>query len=159
MSGSAVVAYILSQADSVTDLVPGARILAAPELPMRFPLPAINVWHISGSARLTVAMAARSKLITQRVQVMVHAGSEAAKDAIVALLEQALPVSRGQVNGVSVDSILPDLVGPDLSQPEASIYQQSQDFIVKWTTAQPHVLLEDGSALLLEDGSKVLLEG
>lgn len=134
MSGPAVVAYLLSQNAPVVAAVPAARIFAAPELPMGTALPAISVWSVSRAERLTVGMSESSRFQVERVQVMVHAKTEPSKDSILALVRAALPVSRGTVNGVKVDSILPDLVGPDLSQPDAGIYEQSRDFMVKWSS-------------------------
>lgn len=134
MSGTAVVAYLLSQNAPLVAVVPAARIFAADELPMGTTLPAINVSNVSSSKRLTVSMADASKMHTERVQVTVHAKSGVSRATVVALVRAALPVSRGAVNGVKVDSILPDQEA-DLSQPEADIHEHALDFFVKWTAA------------------------
>jgi hypothetical protein len=89
-----------------------------------------------------------------------------ARDPVVlrTILDLCWWACRGQapatINGVVVDSILPDIEGPDLSQPDLKIYEQPRDFIVRWFAQIPanKALLESGGALLLEDGSKVLLE-
>lgn len=133
MSGSAVVAYLLSQNAPLVALVPAARILASPELPMRTTLPAINVAEISSVPRLTVTMPSGARMHTERVQVMVHAKSRASLASILALVRTALPHTRGTVNSVKVDSILPDIESVDLSQPESGIYERSIDYFVKWT--------------------------
>lgn len=132
MSGPAVVAYLLSQSAPLTAAVPAARILAAPELPPKTALPAINVVGISSVPRVPVAAGAAGRLFTERVQVMVHAKSGASLASILALVLAALPVSRGTVNGVKVDAVLPDIEGVDLSQPEAGIFEKSWDFTVRW---------------------------
>jgi hypothetical protein len=86
MSGPAVVAYLLSQSAGLTALVPSARIIASPDLPQRTTLPAINVWSVSRMERLTLGMSEASRFQTERVQVTVHAKTEASKDAILALV-------------------------------------------------------------------------
>ena len=67
-----------------------------------------------------------------RVQVMAHASTPAQLRQILNLIRAACPDTKGTVNGIKLDSILPDFEGPDLSQPDASIYEMSRDFLVKW---------------------------
>lgn len=133
MSGAAAVNYLLSNSANLIAAVPAARILTAATLPLGTSLPAITISSISDSERLDVAMPnSTKKFRTERVQVLVHAADSAQLASILALVRHALPNTRGTVNGVALDSILPELVGPDLSQPEASIYERARDFIVKW---------------------------
>ena len=131
MSGVAVVRYLLANHAALTAEVPATRILGGPA-PLKTALPAISVAHISGMPRITVANDSTKRLHTDRIQVMVHAGSYAAKGPLLALVMAACTGRRGTTNGVDLDSILPDLEGPDLDEPEAFIFRRSRDFIVRW---------------------------
>jgi hypothetical protein len=75
------------------------------------------------------------RLITDRVQVTVHTGAYDVQEQLLELVRLACPNQHGTVNGVDVDSILPDLVGPDLYDTPSGLYEKSRDFIVKWRTA------------------------
>ena len=59
----------------------------------------------------------------------------AAPTPILALVLAACPNQRGTVNGVDVDSILPDIGGPDLADMATALYSGSRDFMVKWRSA------------------------
>lgn len=130
MSGSAVVNYLLSQSTGITDIVPAARILTCVELSVGTVLPAINVTEISSAPSQYVSQ--RGRLRVDRVQVMVHAASEATKQQLLRLSRAAMPDGSRSVNGIWVDGITVDIAGPDLSQPDAALFEQPQDFIVKW---------------------------
>lgn len=132
MSGTAVVRYKLANSATFIAQVPAARIIVTPQLAATVALPAASIMRVSGSRNLTVGMTSVHPMWTERVQVMLHAASEPSLRALVVLARAALPVSRGTVNGVVVDSILPDIEGPDLSEPDAAIYRQPLDFIVRW---------------------------
>lgn len=93
-------------------------------------LPAIVLTQISAVERLTVAMREPS-MSTERVQVAVFADTYLELKEILALARAALPLSRGTVDGIKVDSITPDGEGPDLSDPGAGFFSQSADFLVK----------------------------
>jgi hypothetical protein len=85
--------------------------------------------------RLTASMVELHRLRTERVQVTVYAANYASQKLLLALVRTACPNTRGTVNGVDVDSILPDGEGPDLFEQETRLYEQSRDFIVKWKSA------------------------
>ena len=51
---------------------------------------------------------------------------------LLRLVLAACPNTHGTVNGVNVDSILPDLEGPDLSDEATALYSGSRDLIVRW---------------------------
>lgn len=131
MSGPKVVNSLLSAYTSLTNVVPAARIVTG-RLKQSVQLPAISVLGISDVPRNLVASTA-TKLRTARVQVSVKAKSYAEQKQIIALVRAALPRSRGTVAGVAVDSILPDIEGPDVEDEEKNIYIQSADFIVRYT--------------------------
>lgn len=132
MSGVAIVRALLADDAALTAAVPAARIFAG-AIPLNTPLPAISITQASGRQRNTVAMNEAKRMVTERVQVTVCAKSYPLQKAILALARAALPVSRGTVNGFECDSVLPDAEGPDLYDPTAVIYEQSQDFFVRFS--------------------------
>lgn len=130
MSGVGIVRYKLSQAAGVTAVVPAVRIIAG-VLPQNTALPAISVTLISGTTKLNLA--ASSGLHTDRVQVTVEAATYPQVRQILALCRAALPYTRGTVNSIVCDSLLPDIEGPDGFDSLLKTHFQSQDFIVKWS--------------------------
>lgn len=132
MSGTAIIRYLLANDAGLIAVVPAARIMSG-VLPLLTTLPAIGVMQISGVPRLNIAMGTAAKLVTDRIQVTVEATTYVQAKSILALVRAACPVSRGTVNGVYCDSVLPDMEGPDFFDYETSIYSQSQDFIVKFS--------------------------
>ena len=132
MSGVAIVRALLAADAALVAVIPAARIFAG-AIPLNTPLPAISVTQTSGSERLTVAMNDAKRLVTERVQVTVCAKSYPSQKALIALARKALPNSRAVINGFDCDSVLPGPEGPDLYDPTAIIYEQSQDFFVKFS--------------------------
>lgn len=140
MSGVAVIRHLLANAAAITSVVPATRITAG-DLPLNTVMPAIAVTQISGMPRLTLAMTEPNRLHTDRVQVSVLFKGPSATpagtgypglDAVMKLLLAACPNQNGTVNGVAVDSILPDIEGPDLQDDATGLFSRSRDFIVKW---------------------------
>ncbi len=127
-SAVGVVRYLLANAGALTAQVSATRITAG-VLPQGVALPAISVTAVSEISRQAVA-ASSTTLYTARVQVTIMARSYASKADILALVRDALPRSRGTVDGIRVESILPDVLGPDFTDDTAQIVQQSQDYIV-----------------------------
>ena len=149
MSGVAVIRSLLATNSAVTTAlgagppVATSRIIAG-DLPLNTVMPAISISLVSGIPRLTIAMTEPNRLHTDRVQVSVlfkgPQGTPAGTGypgvkALLALVLAACPNQHGTVNGVSVDAILPDLEGPDLSDMATALYSGSRDFIVKWRSA------------------------
>ena len=140
MSGVAVVRYLLANNAPVLAVVAAPKIVAG-DVPLATVLPAIAITQISSIPRLTVDMAEPTKLHTDRVQVSVllkgpqgapaGAGYPGVKSLLKVVLA-ACPNVNGTVNGVKVDSILPDVEGPDLYDDATALYSGSRDFIVKW---------------------------
>lgn len=130
MSGVAIVRYKLAQATALTAVVPATRIQAG-VLPQNTTLPAISVTLVSGVTGLQVSKP--SGLRTDRVQITVDAASYPQVRTIFALCRAALPYTRGTVNGIACDSILPDIEGPDGFDDLLKTYFQSQDYIVTWS--------------------------
>jgi len=134
---------LLATNSGVLAVVPAARIQSG-DLPLNTVMPAIAVTQVSGIPRLTVAMTEPNRLNTDRVQVSVlfkgPQGTPAGTGypgvrALLVLVLAACPNQRGTINGVAVDSILPDIEGPDLTDVATALYSGSRDFIVKWRSA------------------------
>jgi len=140
MSGVAVVRYLLATNAGVTAVVPAARIVAG-DIPIDFAMPAIAVRQISSVPDNRIRANEANKAHTDRVQVTVYRGAspdDAGYPGLKALLDLVLaacPSQRGTLNGVSVQSIVPDIEGPDLPISELSIFTRSRDFIVRWVGA------------------------
>jgi len=131
MSGVAVVRFLLANNAALIAQVPAAKIMAGP-IPMNTVLPAISVAQVSGVQRNMVGMNAVKYQVTDRVQVTVMASTYPLQKSILALIRAACPHTRGTINGINCDSILPDVEGPDFRDDTAAIYMQSQDYIVKF---------------------------
>lgn len=132
MSGVTVIQYLLSHNAALIAVVPAAKIMGG-ELPLLTVLPAISVASVDDVPRIPVDASGTARFITERVQVTVLAKTYPSKMAILALVRKALPVSRGTVNNVNCDSVLPDSTGPDLDDAETQIYTKSRDYIVRWS--------------------------
>lgn len=135
MSGVAVIRAKLAAHVPLTTEVPATRIKAG-ELPLNTILPAISVVDIDSIPRKTVAMT-ETLLHSDRVQVTVHVRKQEdgypVLQEILALVLAACPDTKGTVNGVACDSILPDLAGQSGEGVADYILQGSRDFIVKFT--------------------------
>lgn len=140
MSGVAVIRYLLANNAPVLGVVPVTDIIAG-DFPLKTSLPAISIRQISSVPRLTVAMTEPTRMHTERVQVTVlvkdQQGDPQGADypgfrSLLKLVLAACPNTRGVINGVHVDSILPDVEGPDLSGDGDSIITGSRDLIVKY---------------------------
>lgn len=137
MSAVGVISYLLETNAPLLVEVAAAQIIVAPEIATDTVLPAINVHEIDAIERLTVSMGEAGRMVTARVQVMVHAADGEALARILRLVRWAPATKPGTVNGIKVDSILPDIEGQDLSQPNAGIFERSRDFIVTWFDSRP----------------------
>ena len=130
MSGVAIARYKLANYAPLIAVVPAARIQAG-VLPQNTALPAISVTLVSGVTGLQLADV--SGLRTDRVQITVDAVSYPQVRQILALCRAALPYTRGTVNSIACDSILPDIEGPDGFDDLLKTYFQSQDFMITWS--------------------------
>lgn len=131
MSGVAIARYLLANNATMIAAVPAARIFAGNVIGAVYP--AVAVTSITGVPRNTVAMTETSRLITERVQITVYAGTYALQKTLLGLVRAALPNTHGTVNAFNCDSVLPDSEGPDLFDDVITIYEQSQDFMVKFS--------------------------
>jgi hypothetical protein len=140
MSGVAVIRYLLAHDQGVLAAVAEDHIFAG-DAPINLQMPALSVKEISGVPMLTIGMTDPRFMQSERVQITAlvkgtegapaGAGYPAVKQ-LLALVMAACRNARGAINGVLVDSILPDLEGPDLSDETTALYTQSRDFIVKF---------------------------
>jgi hypothetical protein len=131
MSGVIAIRALLANNANLLAVVPATKIMAG-VIPLDTVLPAIGISHISTVERNTVAMDSAQVMATERVQVTVQAKSYADQKSILELVRKACPNTHGTVNGIEVDSILPEIAGPDLRDDELLIFVQSRDFIVKF---------------------------
>lgn len=130
MSGVAIARYKLANSANLTAVVPAARIQAG-VLPQGTAIPNISVTEVTGVER--VSLAGTGGLTTDRVQITVDATTYPQVRQILALCRAALPYTRGTVNGIACDSILPDVKGPDGFDDLLKTHFKSQDYIVKWS--------------------------
>lgn len=145
MSGVAVIRYLLANnAPLLAAMGAGAagRIMAG-DLPLNTVMPAISVVQISSMPRNTVKMNEQSVQHLERIQVSVvvrgtqgtpPGGGYPSIRSLLKLVLAACPHTRGMVNNVSVDSILPDVEGPDISDATTALYSGSRDFFVRWNS-------------------------
>lgn len=136
MSGVAVIRHLLASHSPLTAEVPATRIMAG-DLPLNTDLPAISVTQIDSMPRHTLAMTEGNPLHSDRVQVTVHVrtdeGGYPELRSLLALVLAACPNTRGTVNGVACDSVLPDVEGPDLEDAATNLLTGSRDFLVRRT--------------------------
>lgn len=126
--------YLLQHNTGLLTVVPLARIFTS-YIPMGTTLPALCVNEISTTDEFSMSLADPKRLPQSRIQVTVQAKTYADQKAVLELARKALPNQRGTVNGVEVDSILPDGAGPDLRNDDDEIFMQSRDFLVRFTQA------------------------
>lgn len=142
MSAVAVICYLTGSSSGLTAQVPAARIHAG-DVKIGETLPAITIKTVSNVPRLPVKTVAATVMHTERVQVTVYVKDTDASpggsgypqlEQILALVRAACPNTKGSVAGVKLDSVLPDIEGPDISIADPGMLSRSIDFIVRWTT-------------------------
>lgn len=131
MSGVAIIRGLLANNAILLASIPASKIFPG-VIPIGTTLPAISISQVSGGQRNTVSMIESTKLVTDRVQVTVYAKTYPFQKAYMSLVRSALPNTHGLVNSYVCDSILPDNEGPDFYDDTLVIYEQSQDFMVKF---------------------------
>lgn len=134
MSAIKVIRALLVAHAPVLALVPAVRIVAG-TVPQGMPLPAIGLSEISRVELPTVSLGQRAVQVTARVQVTVHARAYPEQKAVLQAARLGPGTHTGTVDGVEVRSVMRDVVGPDMTDDEADIYQQSRDFKVVFVEA------------------------
>lgn len=131
MSGVAIIWSLLSNSLAVTAVVPASKIMAG-VIPIGTQLPAISISQISGVTRNTIGMNEAKVLATDRVQITVMAKTYVLQKQLLDLVRASCPNTRGNVNGFQCESIMNDVVGPDIFDGAELIYFQSVDLIVRY---------------------------
>lgn len=132
MSGVAIVWDLLKADSDLLAVVDGGNIRSG-FMPQGTSLPAIVITQVSGTERLSVTMSESPRLVTERVQVDILAATYPQQKQIRALVRSALPLSKGTVGSYYCDGVLPDFEGPDIYSTDPKIFQQSMDFIVRFS--------------------------
>lgn len=130
MSGVAVIRYLLANNAPLIAVVASSKITAG-VVPINTALPAISIRQISGQEQPLIKRGS-NMLVTDRVQVTVLASTYPQQKSIIELIRSALPPTRATVNSYAVDSITPDIDGPDLYDSDPVIYEQSVDYLVRF---------------------------
>ena len=136
--GTAVVWYLLANAAAVTAVVPSTQIMEG-DVPVNTPMPAIGVKQISSVPYNLIKTNTTPKVHTDRVQVTAFRGASPGDSgypglkSLLTLILAALSSRYGSVNGINVQSITPDVEGPDLSIEPEGIVSRSRDFLVRWS--------------------------
>ena len=128
--GVSSVRYLLANSAGLTGQVAATKIMAG-VLPQGTAAPAVSIMSVSAIRPQNIADA--SGMVRERVQVTVLAATYPALKTVQGLVRAALPRSRGVVNGCAVDSIIPDVQGPDFTDPDNGLYIGTQDYMVTYT--------------------------
>lgn len=131
MSGVAIVRYKLANDATLTAAIPATSIFSG-AVPENTQAPYITVRSVGTNPRNTVGMGETLKQASERVQVTIYASTYPQQKQSMALVRAASPNSRGTINGFQCDSILPAGDGPDFFDDVLMVYEQSQDFMVKY---------------------------
>lgn len=131
MSGIIIIRALLAANSALIAQVPASRIMAG-VIPLGTTLPAISLAQISGVVHETVSMLETKRFCTDRVQITVMAKTYPLQKQILALVQTACQNTRGTVNGVYCDSVIPDTTGPDIFDADQTLYFQSQDYKVTY---------------------------
>lgn len=131
MNGVHVMIKLLQAHQPLLALVPTSSVFAG-TVRQGEQLPAIGVTEISRNEFATVSKTEASSLIQARIQITVHAKDYRNLKAVLLASKLGPGVHTGVIGGVKVRSVIRGDVGPDLSNEDAGIYQQSRDFMVRY---------------------------
>ncbi len=134
MSAVKVIRALLLAHAPVAALVAADKVFAG-TIPQGVVLPAIGIKEIGRSELATVSLGQAAVLVTARVQVTVLAKSYPAQKALLQAAKLGPGAHTGLIAGVAVRSVIRDAVGPDLSNEDAGIFEQSRDFKVAFVEA------------------------
>lgn len=135
MSAEKVI-YALLRADAALAALVGERIYPG-FIPMGTPLPALAYNQTSRLESNKVALRGGSVVVRSRIEVTAQAKTFPAKKAVLDAVRAACRNRSGVIAGVSVNSVLVDTTGPDMTDAAAGLEMQSQDFRVTFTEANP----------------------
>ncbi|MFW2829878.1 hypothetical protein [Sphingomonas sp. ID0503] len=134
MSGGAIMGALLTAHAPLTAIVPmdGIRMDV---LPSGWPLPGITVGEVSGNDRQKLCNGIGGTRVTDRVQVTVHARDVEQRAALILLVRAAGRGRIGSIAGLTGVSVLVGAKGPTFRDDAATIFMQSQDFMVSYIEA------------------------
>lgn len=128
MRAERVIKTLLEATAGVTSVV-GTRIYAG-QLPQVPTLPAISYTKISSVDIPPISASAGQNIAQGRVQVTVFAVDYPTTKTLLEAVYQGLRYRSGTIDTVVVISVLPDVEGPDIYDPELLQFYQSRDFLV-----------------------------
>ena len=144
MSGVRVIWKLIYDSSLQSPTIVQSANIRAGILPIDTALPAISVESVSSVQRQTLSMTEARRMHTDRVQVTAlvktqqgfpQGGDYGNLVTIMNFILAACVNQSGVINGITVDSILPDIEGPDLFVDNPSILTRSRDFMVRWVPA------------------------
>ncbi len=107
----------------------------AGSIPQDSTLPAIAYDHVSTIELTTIDANSEYALVSSRIQVTVATKDYPQLKNIISLIRKACNYKRGTINGVIVNSITRELIGPDFKSEDQSLYFQTIDFKVLYHEA------------------------
>lgn len=131
MSGVVILGYLLADDAALVAKVPLNRILGG-VLPLKTAYPAISLRQVSGSEFQTLRRG-ENATVTERIQVSVLASTYREQKEVIESIRNAIQPTYGYVNGFFVDSVRMDIDSPDMYSEDPVTYEQSIDFMVKYT--------------------------
>ena len=132
MRAETVINYLIRNDSGVQALLGGAtspRIYPS-RLPQNTVMPAVAYQYISGTEETPIDAQAGYQLVKGRVQVTAMGKNYSDVKNVLEAVRKACIYKSGVINGVTVISVLRDLVGPDDRDDDLALYIQSMDFIV-----------------------------
>lgn len=130
MDGIAVMRALLLAHAPLVSLV-GARVIAG-TVPAGTPLPAVGIKEVGRNEMDTVARKNPGALVTMRVQITIYAAKYPELKSVLRAARLGPGVFTGEIAGVNVRSVLRDAVGPDMSDEEPGIQEQSRDYKITY---------------------------
>ena len=128
MSAEKVI-YALIESHTPLTAIVSTRIYAG-SIPQDSALPAIAYDHVSTIELTTIDANSEYALVSSRIQVTVATNNYPQLKNIITLIRKACNYKRGTINGVIVNSITRELIGPDFKSEDQSLYFQTIDFKV-----------------------------
>jgi hypothetical protein len=129
MSDVKVIRALLLANAPLIAAVPALKIIAG-SMPEGTSMPAIAITHVGRNWGQEISK--QSRWVLARTQVTVMASTYPDQKRLIDLVLAAIPRRPGVVNSVKVDHISRESGGPDFEDDAASIYMQTQDFMVAY---------------------------
>lgn len=133
MNSVVIIKALLLAHAPLTSLVPPSNIKIG-TVPIGM-FPAIGIKEISRIEEKTVSLDQANVMVTARVQVTAYTNKPSGMGGLKAILLAAKlgpGTHRGVIAGATVRSVMREGVGPDLSDDDAGLFEQSRDFKVTY---------------------------